>query len=275
MKTVRISASPEVSKMGRKRGFTLIELLVVIAVIAILAAMLFPVFAQAREKARQTACLSNQKNIATAMLLYAQDYDEAIIQTFYNMPSGTNAKLRLWTTHLQPYIKNGGGNFPAEGVFKCPSFDQNRLFAGAEAAGCNNTVVRMVFGLTPFELYAHYGMANPQSQRYGSGTQTAPYFRTPGSGRDPITRQFTTVSLADVVLPTNTAIISDGATASASPSRGILSAYGCAASQMHQEGANFVFLDGHARYIKGNAESHLSQNSAGQYFMKYFTYDMQ
>src|ERR671930_500085 len=62
--------------MERRRGFTLIELLVVIAVIAILAAILFPVFAQAREKARQAACLSNCKQLGTALQLYVQDYDE-------------------------------------------------------------------------------------------------------------------------------------------------------------------------------------------------------
>ncbi|MBC7807537.1 MAG: prepilin-type N-terminal cleavage/methylation domain-containing protein, partial [Akkermansiaceae bacterium] len=59
-----------------KSGFTLIELLVVIAIIAILAAILFPVFAQAREKARQISCLSNQKQIGIAMMMYVQDYDE-------------------------------------------------------------------------------------------------------------------------------------------------------------------------------------------------------
>ena len=59
-----------------KRGFTLIELLVVIAIIAILAAILFPVFAKAREKARQTSCTNNQRQIATAALMYAQDHDE-------------------------------------------------------------------------------------------------------------------------------------------------------------------------------------------------------
>lgn len=62
----------------RLRALTLIELLVVIAIIAILAAILFPVFAQAREKARQTACLSNLKQVGLAVQMYAQDYDENI-----------------------------------------------------------------------------------------------------------------------------------------------------------------------------------------------------
>ena len=61
-----------------RRGFTLIELLVVVAIIAILAAILFPVFARAREKARQSTCQSNQKQIALAMRMYMQDYDETL-----------------------------------------------------------------------------------------------------------------------------------------------------------------------------------------------------
>src|SRR5579862_3546832 len=71
--------------MRKRTGFTLIELLVVIAIIAILAAILFPVFAQAREKARQATCLSNEKQIALAMLMYNQDYDE-------KLPGATDAQ---------------------------------------------------------------------------------------------------------------------------------------------------------------------------------------
>ena len=70
----------------RRRGFTLIELLVVIAIIAILAAILFPVFAQAREKARQTTCISNLKQIGSSVMMYAQDYDEEFPMGTYNGP---------------------------------------------------------------------------------------------------------------------------------------------------------------------------------------------
>ena len=89
-----------------RRGFTLIELLVVIAIIAILAAILFPVFARAREKARQSACTSNLKQLALGCLMYAQDYDERMPPRYYRIdpavPGGPN-----WCDHLvQPYIKN-------------------------------------------------------------------------------------------------------------------------------------------------------------------------
>jgi prepilin-type N-terminal cleavage/methylation domain-containing protein len=94
----------------KSRGFTLIELLVVIAIIAILAAILFPVFAQARDKARQTACLSNAKQIGTAVMMYTQDYDEMY-------PSIDYAKYLVL---IQPYIKN-------EMVWECPSFTGNYL----------------------------------------------------------------------------------------------------------------------------------------------------
>ncbi len=97
-----------------RRGFTLIELLVVIAIIAILAAILFPVFARAREKARQTSCLSNMKQIGLAMNMYTQDYDERFpgAYMFYNGDSSTRGCG--FYDQLIPYVKN-------EQIFICPS----------------------------------------------------------------------------------------------------------------------------------------------------------
>jgi len=107
------------------RGFTLIELLVVIAIIAILAAILFPVFARAREQARRTACLSNMKQIGTALYMYAQDYDEILPERYgcsdvpgvcgwdYETINGVGY-ARTWKSMLVPYIKN-------RDVYKCPS----------------------------------------------------------------------------------------------------------------------------------------------------------
>jgi prepilin-type N-terminal cleavage/methylation domain-containing protein/prepilin-type processing-associated H-X9-DG protein len=103
--------------MARKRtGFTLIELLVVIAIIAILAAILFPVFAQAREKARQSGCLSNLKQIGTGLMMYAQDYDEAYPCNWFGGLWATtpNGRMYKWMDAVYPYVKN-------EQVFSCPS----------------------------------------------------------------------------------------------------------------------------------------------------------
>src|SRR5947207_8058580 len=92
------------------RGFTLIELLVVIAIIAILAAILFPVFAQAREMARKTSCLSNFKQANLGLLQYIQDYDEMIVPSdtgSINGPGwGFGRPDYVWPELIQPYIKN-------------------------------------------------------------------------------------------------------------------------------------------------------------------------
>lgn len=100
----------------RKSGaFTLIELLVVIAIIAILAAILFPVFAQAREKARQSSCLSNEKQMALGIMQYVQDYDETFPQAYwYKNDNNGNDGYVQWSGLIQPYTKNAG-------VFVCPS----------------------------------------------------------------------------------------------------------------------------------------------------------
>jgi prepilin-type N-terminal cleavage/methylation domain-containing protein len=103
------------SIQSRKRaatGFTLIELLVVIAIIAILAAILFPVFAQARAQARKTTCISNNKQVGLSELMYTQDYDETFPLLFtpqnQGVPDGLGATTYTWQNLVQPYSKNWG-----------------------------------------------------------------------------------------------------------------------------------------------------------------------
>ncbi|MES2465532.1 MAG: DUF1559 domain-containing protein [Armatimonadota bacterium] len=109
----------------RAAAFTLIELLVVIAIIAILAAILFPVFAQARDKARQAACMSNTKQIALGIMQYTGDYDELLPVI------GDGAQCRgRWQYQIYPYVKN-------EQVFTCPSLPDNKWSAVTSVvSGC-------------------------------------------------------------------------------------------------------------------------------------------
>jgi prepilin-type N-terminal cleavage/methylation domain-containing protein/prepilin-type processing-associated H-X9-DG protein len=95
----------------RRQGFTLIELLVVIAIIAILAAILFPVFARAREKARQASCQSNLKELTLGLLMYVQDYDERFPPERTWTGSGTEWH---WHEKIFPYVKNAQ-------IYTCPS----------------------------------------------------------------------------------------------------------------------------------------------------------
>src|SRR5438094_7311312 len=121
----------------KQRAFTLIELLVVIAIIAILAAILFPVFAQAREKARQSTCLSNCKQIGMALMQYEQDYDEAAPGVWFGPVSASpwsrpsdDVRFWKWMDAVYPYVKN-------EGVFHCPSDGVNKKYVFRNRDGSN------------------------------------------------------------------------------------------------------------------------------------------
>jgi prepilin-type N-terminal cleavage/methylation domain-containing protein/prepilin-type processing-associated H-X9-DG protein len=108
------------SPRSGRQAFTLIELLVVIAIIAILAAILFPVFAQARAKARQTLCLSNVKQIGLALIMYSSDYDDKSLRVAKIGWDGTNytyIDIMPWVPQIYPYVKN-------RDVFHCPSRTQ-------------------------------------------------------------------------------------------------------------------------------------------------------
>lgn len=103
------------SAWGKAHGFTLIELLVVIAIIAILASILFPVFAQAREKARQTSCLSNFKQMGTGIMMYIQDYDETFMPVHTPAYGVWDYKVaKAWPQLVNPYVKNWQ-------IHRCPS----------------------------------------------------------------------------------------------------------------------------------------------------------
>ena len=154
-----------------RRGFTLIELLVVIAIIAILAAILFPVFAQARAKARQAVCVSNVKQLGLGFMMYVQDYDEnyPFWQWGASYVSGSptpNNFTSIWFNAIYPYVKNAG-------VYACPNANdhstikQNNIWNWTNTASFPNT------NLNPALLNAiiNYGMSEPleQGSLFGAG----------------------------------------------------------------------------------------------------------
>jgi len=231
-----------------KKGFTLIELLVVIAIIAILAAILFPVFAQAREKARQTTCLSNCKQIGTALNLYVDDYDEtmpylydssktwsSIDQTTYKGYPCSQFNTTDWNWHgadhywtwmdsIFPYVKNLN-------MFMCPSAKNN---------DCSGYAMNMWLNLTNFTSWSddiQYGI--DASKNKGSLaclsnlSSTADLVFT----LDCISWKTWNAS-AFLTLPCN--INADNDTNNSKLNR----------PARHNEGLNFTFCDGHAKYIK-------------------------
>ena len=228
--------------MLRKRsGFTLIELLVVIAIIAILAAILFPVFARAREKARQTTCLSNMKNQALAIQMYAQDYDELLVW-FANVgasPDGAypgELTTYWWPLILQPYIKN-------EGIFTCPSQPGPGLWYDAHS-GCG---YGPIWGADSYPYYA--------SNHYAANRRVL---------RTPMQWAMDAMPLGQVDHPAHTITHYDWTTPEGGCGCGFYHTlsgdyYYCLKYgpyvPVHNEGINTAYVDGHVKWIKWDAMS--------------------
>ena len=177
-----------------RRGFTLIELLVVIAIIAILAAILFPVFARAREKARQTSCLSNVKQLALGAMMYAQDYDETYPPGLVQPVPGSNPVLTGLTSfsahdQIYPYVMNVQ-------VYECPSGTGGGLHSGNY--GFNRTLcpdlrtsgsaVRMALVKTPADTFMVLDSGPYMVQKSNVTSPTYSFWYVPGTwdeARDP------------------------------------------------------------------------------------------
>ena len=283
-----------------KRAFTLIELLVVIAIIAILAAILFPVFAQAKEAAKKTQVLSNQKQIAIAQTMYITDSDDTLPAWFTkaaDASDGTPNRTDIvsWPQMFYPYIKNGlpQTNLPASatgvkstGVQFNPSWDEAKWKKAAELPDCDgagalDSYVPIVarhsdFGMTlPFNSRTGVNYLSDPASADGTAAKPDYYFAgsylpgTPTNGR--ATRNVT-MNLGQVNEVSRTALVTDGFTGVVK-GNGFATTVGCEASSIYAGGGNIAFLDSHAKFVKGNSQRYVTQGSDGRYFQTYFTID--
>ena len=239
-----------------RRGFTLIELLVVIAIIAILAAILFPVFAQAREAARKTSCTSNMKQVGLAMLMYTGDYDDTLPWAASNAVTPT----QTWYDLCEPYVKVGAKAFgfnTAGNVQKtfyiCPSFPNNVM---PMQPGDPAPMAFPAAQITPAMSYAANGNIIPM------GNKNLPGFWFPGriTGLAALQAPTSLVLLAHGMGTRPTVAGDDvttgctgteaGVPAGAPPPQGNTTVY-CAARFKHNNGSVYLLADGHAKWFRG------------------------
>ena len=237
-----------------RRGFTLIELLVVIAIIAILAAILFPVFAQAREKARAASCLSNEKQILTGFKMYDQDYDELCPWNWYFYTgTGGNPTYQTIMQNIDPYIKNSQ-------IWICPSAPKDVNSYGNPCSGAVSHV-KSTYVWPVFDPYANYqwlsgpnGAAGPVMLSGFPNPNPAPC----ASGL----YQYQCVGVEQTNYPAQAALLIEGyyitydtnpaTTFGSACTIGFTGDWTNTAIFRHTGGENVGFCDSHAKFVSGS-----------------------
>jgi prepilin-type N-terminal cleavage/methylation domain-containing protein/prepilin-type processing-associated H-X9-DG protein len=228
-------------KRMRIRAFTLIELLVVIAIIAILAAILFPVFAQARDKARSATCVSNLKQLGLGWLMYAQDYDETFPMTA--QLNGLGFQI-FWQSNVEPYIKSGAREHPTEGwtivseninsIYICPNYAKPA--PATDEAGTQRQGVAV--GEYPLSSYAPN--FHVTTAWWALGQSWA------GAGAS-------VRGLSAVGEPANVVLLSPNHSCCIEQWGGGGENNWTRAGRRHSDGANYALVDGHVKWFRGGS----------------------
>ena len=216
--------------LRRDGGFTLIELLVVIAIIAILAAILFPVFARARAKARQASCQSNLKQIGLAFAMYAGDHDDLYPDTLMGRDTNDSSRYAPWNRCIEPYVKN------AE-IFRCPSCSYNSGW-GTGGYGAVREMLGYAGGLG-YNATDWAGYPNPDRSGYGQK-------------RDDMTKPAENILVCDATNFTCQVSYWERTDNSGHPTAAIAAKYNHAyyvVDSRHNYTANALFADGHVKSL--------------------------